>query len=106
MAAKGRSLAGIVCLALLVVLIPAGCATTQSGAAGDQKSRVQALEQQLIPAHRNRSYHVAPEDMPPPGKCRIWFPGRPPEDQPPPGECAALERHIPPNTWLLRGTAE
>ncbi len=103
MAANGRSLAGIVGFALLVVLILAGCATTKSGAAGDEDLRIEALEKQLAPSYQMRRQTIPREYMPPPGKCRIWFPGRPPEDQPPPGECAVLERHVPPNTWLLNG---
>jgi hypothetical protein len=41
--------------------------------------------------------------MPPPGKCRIWYPDRPPGQQPPPGDCYDLERHVPPGAWLIRG---
>jgi hypothetical protein len=40
--------------------------------------------------------------MPPPGQCRVWYPGRPPGHQPPPGNCHALH-HMPPGTWLVRG---
>jgi hypothetical protein len=106
MAANGRILAGYAGFALLVVLIMAGCATTKSGAAGDEDLRIQALEKQLAPSYQMRRRTIPPEYMPPPGKCRIWFPSRPPEDQPPPGECAVLERHLPLNTWLLHGAKE
>ena len=41
--------------------------------------------------------------MPPPGECRIWYPGEPPGQQPPPGNCEELRHHIPPGTWLIRG---
>lgn len=40
--------------------------------------------------------------MPPPGLCRVWFPGRPPGHQPPPGPCAKLAHSVPPHAWLLR----
>jgi hypothetical protein len=46
---------------------------------------------------------IPPGHMPPPGKCRIWFPGKPPGQQPPPGDCWELERHVPPGAWLIRG---
>ncbi len=49
------------------------------------------------------SPHIPPGHMPPPGKCRIWFPDRPPGHQPPPGECWQLERQVPPGAWLIRG---
>lgn len=38
---------------------------------------------------------------PPPGLCRIWFPGHPPGLQPPPGNCAELSRNLPPGAWLI-----
>ena len=40
--------------------------------------------------------------MPPPGECRIWFPGRPAGQQPPPGKCGALSRQVPAGAWLMR----
>jgi len=46
---------------------------------------------------------IPPGHMPPPGKCRIWFPGKPPGQQPPPGDCWELERQVPPGAWLIRG---
>jgi hypothetical protein len=44
---------------------------------------------------------VPPGHLPPPGHCRIWFPGRPPGHQPPPGRCARLEHQVPAGAWLL-----
>lgn len=41
--------------------------------------------------------------MPPPGQCRIWFPGRPPGQQPAPGHCRELRRQVPAGAWLVRG---
>jgi len=39
--------------------------------------------------------------MPPPGMCRIWFPGRPPGHQPPPGDCRRLSREVPRGAYLI-----
>jgi uncharacterized protein len=33
------------------------------------------------------SVDIPPGHMPPPGSCRVWYPGRPPGQQPPPGDC-------------------
>ena len=41
--------------------------------------------------------------LPPPGKCRIWFPELPPGQQPPPGDCYELRYHVPPGAVLIRG---
>lgn len=50
---------------------------------------------------RNRSgYHIPPGAMPPPGLCRVWFPGRPPGHQPPPGPCNV---RVPHGAVLVKG---
>ncbi len=46
---------------------------------------------------------ISREHMPPPGKCRIWFPNRPADQQPAPGKCKKLQARIPPGAYLLRG---
>ncbi len=46
---------------------------------------------------------VPPGHLPPPGECRIWFPGRPPGHQPPPGDCGELIRYVPRGAVLIEG---
>jgi cytochrome c-type biogenesis protein CcmH/NrfG len=41
--------------------------------------------------------------LPPPGKCRIWFPDLPPGHQPAPGSCKKLRHRVPPGAFLLQG---
>ena len=48
-----------------------------------------------------RSLDLNPEDAPPPGSCRLWYPDRKRADQPPAGPCASLTRNIPPGAWVL-----
>lgn len=50
---------------------------------------------------RAEAIDIPPGHMPPPGECRIWFPGRPPGHQPPSGDCRRLEHSLPPGAWLL-----
>lgn len=47
------------------------------------------------------SVDIPPGHMPPPGSCRIWYPGEPPGHQPPPGDCRKLEREAPGGSWVL-----
>lgn len=44
---------------------------------------------------------IPPGHLPPPGMCRIWYPGRPPGHQPRPGNCATLSRRVPSGAWLV-----
>lgn len=41
--------------------------------------------------------------LPPPGKCRIWFPDRSPGHQPAPGKCKKLRHRVPLGAYLVRG---
>lgn len=40
--------------------------------------------------------------LPPPGECRVWYPGKPPGQQPPPGRCDRISRQVPAGAWLMR----
>lgn len=37
-----------------------------------------------------RTLDIPPGHYPPPGHCRVWYPGRPPGQQPPPVRCHGL----------------
>lgn len=49
------------------------------------------------PAHLG----IPPGHLPPPGRCRIWIPGRPPGHQQPPGTCSTLRDDVPVGAWLV-----
>jgi hypothetical protein len=44
---------------------------------------------------------VPPGQLPPPGECRLWFPGRPPGRQPRPRPCPDVEASAPAGAWIL-----
>jgi hypothetical protein len=52
--------------------------------------------------HGYSNLRIPDGHLPPPGECRIWYPGRPPGHQPPPGRCGALSRKVPAGAWLVR----
>lgn len=55
-----------------------------------------------VPGSEARQPFLVPEGhLPPPGECRIWFPGLPPGQQPPPGHCAELASRVPLGAWLI-----
>jgi hypothetical protein len=56
-----------------------------------------------VPEPYSSSVSVPPGHLPPPGRCRIWFPDRPPGHQPPPGDCYRLQFKVPPGAVLVRG---
>lgn len=52
-------------------------------------------------ADDRHDFHIAQGHLPPPGKCRIWFPGRAPGRQPDPGDCRELSHRVPRGAWLV-----
>jgi|SRR4051794_4356878 len=44
---------------------------------------------------------IPPEQLPPPGECRPWRPGRPLREQAPAGSCTEIEPTAPPESWVL-----
>jgi hypothetical protein len=50
---------------------------------------------------------VPPGHLPPPGYCRLWYPGVPPGHQPPPERCEYLfhARHLPPGAVIVGSPA-
>jgi hypothetical protein len=56
--------------------------------------------------HGYEKLHIPPGHYPPPGECRIWFPGRPPGHQPPPMKCDRARAEVPPGAWVIRRPAD
>lgn len=44
---------------------------------------------------------VPPGQLPPPGQCRLWFPGRAPGRQPKAHPCSEVEAGAPAGAWVL-----
>jgi hypothetical protein len=52
-------------------------------------------------ASRPRELHVPPGHYPPPGQCRVWYPGTPPGHQPKPTRCSNLIGKVPAGAFVL-----
>lgn len=53
------------------------------------------------PPGQMQKLDIPPGHLPPPGKCRIWIPGKPAGHQSPPGNCHELASKVPPGAWLI-----
>jgi len=52
--------------------------------------------------HGYTQLDIPPGHLPPPGECRVWYPGQPPVHQPPPGPCGRLRHRVPAGAWLIQ----
>jgi hypothetical protein len=49
---------------------------------------------------------IPPGHLPPPGMCRVWFPGQPPGHQPRARSCDRIERAAPAGSWIVYRPSE
>jgi hypothetical protein len=59
------------------------------------------------PKHRwkhHAPFKIPPGHLPPPGQCRIWYPGNPSGQQPPCAKCSKLSRVVPAGAYLISRT--
>jgi hypothetical protein len=87
-------------LLVFLLLLNAGCGTygvVVTGGSGGGP----APEPAPRPYPSYHSLHIPPGHLPPPGECRIWYPGRPPGHQPPPVSCAVAINEAPAGSWVL-----
>lgn len=82
--------AGSLALAVL------GCGGKVVAGGSDPEAAILAVERE-----DREPLGIPPADLPPPGECRLWLPGRPPERQAAPGPCARIERQAPGGAWVL-----
>jgi len=71
------------------------------GLAACSKGNISSQPEPQAPALAASSLGVPRGQLPPPGFCRVWFPGRAPGRQPKPGACADVEVGAPAGTWVL-----
>jgi hypothetical protein len=99
-------------LTIVIFLLPAifGCATRGTVILESEESRViieskgeEPRAEETDPYYPSEVLKIPKGHMPPPGKCRIWYPDLPHGNQPPAGECEDLQYQVPSGAWLIRG---
>jgi hypothetical protein len=87
--------------AVLALLALAACAPRSTPPAPDREV-VEIEEQRARSDADQRGPLGIPEtELPSPGECRVWYPGRSSGQQPPPGSCGDAEKVAQPGTWIL-----
>jgi hypothetical protein len=85
-------------LATFSALVGCGSSTSRHSEAGP----VVFEDRLVIEENDDRSpLQIPPAQLPSPGECRLWKPGRPLREQPRPGPCAQVEPTAPPEAWVL-----
>lgn len=77
--------------------------TSDSPMAGRPRPEGEGQVASVPPAPAYEEVEIPRGHLPPPGKCRIWFPDRPPGHQPPPGKCKKLRYRVPSGAYLVHG---
>ena len=84
----------------------AGCTSTISS--GSRSEPVVVDGHRVAPAPRGPAAErrgpplgIPPGQLPPPGQCRVWFPGRPPGRQPRPSGCKEAMAQASAGSWVL-----
>ena len=107
---NGKYLTGVALISIFLVSLTFGCARRGTVVLESEEGRViieskgeESYSEEQEPYYPSEVMKIPKGHMPPPGKCRIWYPDRPPGHQPPPGDCEDLRYQIPRGAWLIRG---
>ena len=82
-------------------IVAAACVLGGCGATVTTPVPAPSVSNADVRAAEARAVDIPPGHMPPPGHCRVWYPGEPPGHQPPAGKCSALEPSAPDGAWVL-----
>ncbi|WP_247236521.1 hypothetical protein [Telluribacter sp. SYSU D00476] len=83
---------------LLLLIFISGCAPMRYPYPPDDTDRDRDRE---VRNYRLSELGIPKGHLPPPGECKVWFPGRPPGQQPPPQSCGSALRDAPLGAWVI-----
>lgn len=91
----------LLCIAALVCI--SGCGSNGKPIAGTEPSDAdEQLAAEIGATRPTGGEPVIPlTELPKPGDCRIWYPGRSPLEQPSSGPCTEMLEKVPPGAWLV-----
>ena len=105
-----KYLTTVALISTIILLVISGCTRRGTVILENEEGRViieskgeESYSEEKEPYYPSEVLKIPKGHMPPPGKCRVWYPNRPPGHQPPPGDCEDLRHHVPPGAWLIRG---
>ena len=87
---------------ILLLVLGAGCGATIQGASPGEGPGVIAMEQ----GNDGSPLGIPPEQLPQPGECRLWLPGRPVSAQSASGSCSKIEPVALGGSWVLERPTE
>ena len=95
--------AGISRAALFLVLAEGAAACGSKSAPDQPKPAAVVFEDRLVVSDTDDKspLRIPSAQLPAPGQCRVWYPGRPPAQQPKAAACAEAEAAAPPDSWVL-----
>jgi hypothetical protein len=91
---------------LLVLVLSRSCTNMRNPRGYPFPRNEKVWEKEIIRSQDERVYPfselgVPKGHLPPPGECKVWFPGRPLSQQPPATSCASVLQNAPLGAWVI-----
>jgi hypothetical protein len=84
---------------IALAAVSAGCSSSGIRSPFPRRDEVVVVNDKS--AAKPRELHVPKGHYPPPGQCRVWYPGTPPGHQPAPTRCSSLVGKVPAGAFVL-----
>jgi hypothetical protein len=90
-------------IALVVAVTTSGCSSNGKPVGGTKPSDAdEQLAAEIVATRPVGNEPIIPlNELPKPGDCRIWYPGKSPLEQPSAGPCTERLDQVPPGAWLV-----